>query len=82
MPVPATAVGPLCVPGPVAILNPGLSFVLDPVPMLRQMYGSAPTAWQKAMNSSVPNRFVSSACQASSIRRGLASFGPIPSVQW
>ncbi|HXM58224.1 MAG TPA: hypothetical protein VOB72_22685 [Candidatus Dormibacteraeota bacterium] len=40
--------------------------------MFRQMYGSAPSSRQYAMNSSVPNVFGSSACQAISSRRGRA----------
>ena len=49
-----------------------------PVPMLRQMYGSVPSARQYWMNSSVPKVLGSSACQAMSSRRGRLAGVPRP----
>lgn len=51
-----------------------------PVPIFKQMNGSAPMARQNVMNSSVPNWLLSSVSHASSGRLGRFSLGPTPSV--
>ncbi len=69
-------------PAPLQYSTQAWASSMLPEPMLTQMIGSVPSSRQYSMNSLVPKRFDSSAYQASSVRRGRASFGPTPSSQW